>query len=238
MSLKLRLMASIAASLVLALLLGGAALFWQARAAVRDEVRTGFHGAAKQVRATLTGDVQHTVTMRRIIAALNEGRDSVRACSLPNETARCNESTTKTLYKQRNRIERCFSKLKCFRRFATRYEKSKACFHALVTLACAWLHLRLYVDTAWSESSFFLAHFSLVYLALPLAAAVDFLVGLGLGMLATGGRQTAAAGDIVDTERRAAGELEDASSGERFTLAMAASVESFVLLFSIAYVHN
>jgi len=41
-----------------------------------------------------------------------------------------------------------FSKLKCFRRFATRYEKSKACFRALVALACAWLHLRLYVDTA------------------------------------------------------------------------------------------
>lgn len=31
----------------------------------------------------------------------------------------------KGLYKQRNRIERCFSKLKCFRRFATRYEKPK-----------------------------------------------------------------------------------------------------------------
>ena len=54
----------------------------------------------------------------------------------------------KTLYKLRNRIERCFSKLKCFHRFATRYEKSKACFQALVALACAWLHLRLYVDTA------------------------------------------------------------------------------------------
>ena len=43
--------------------------------------------------------------------------------------------------------ERCFSKLKCFRRFATRYEKSRNCFRALVALACAWLHLRLYVDT-------------------------------------------------------------------------------------------
>jgi transposase len=54
----------------------------------------------------------------------------------------------KTLYKLRNRIERCFSKLKCFRRFATRYEKSKACFHALVALACSWINLQLYVDTA------------------------------------------------------------------------------------------
>jgi transposase len=54
----------------------------------------------------------------------------------------------KTLYKLRNRIERCFSKLKCFRRFATRYEKSKTCFQALVALACSWINLRLYVDTA------------------------------------------------------------------------------------------
>jgi len=54
----------------------------------------------------------------------------------------------KDLYKQRNRIERCFSKLKQFRRFATRYEKSKACFAALVALACTWINLQLYVDTA------------------------------------------------------------------------------------------
>jgi transposase len=54
----------------------------------------------------------------------------------------------KTLYKLRNRIERCFSKLKQFRRFATRYEKSKDCFQALVALACAWINLQLYVDTA------------------------------------------------------------------------------------------
>lgn len=54
----------------------------------------------------------------------------------------------KDLYKQRNRIERCFHKLKCFRRFATRYEKSKTCFKALVALACTWICLQLYVDTA------------------------------------------------------------------------------------------
>ena len=54
----------------------------------------------------------------------------------------------KNLYKQRNRIERCFSRLKHFRRFATRYEKLKTNFQALVTIACSWLHLQLYVDTA------------------------------------------------------------------------------------------
>ena len=34
-------------------------------------------------------------------------------------------SHDKTLYRQRNRIERCLSRLKHFRRFATRYEKLK-----------------------------------------------------------------------------------------------------------------
>ena len=53
------------------------------------------------------------------------------------------------LYKQRNRIERCFSKLKHFRRFATRYEKSRASFTALVALACSWIILQLIVDTAY-----------------------------------------------------------------------------------------
>ena len=66
----------------------------------------------------------------------------------PKRNRKVQREYDKDLYKQRNRIERCFSKLKCFRRFATRYERSKAPFSALVALACAWLHLRLYVDTA------------------------------------------------------------------------------------------
>ncbi len=70
----------------------------------------------------------------------------------PKRNRKVQREYDKDLYKQRNRIERCFSKLKCFRRFATRYEKSKNCFKALVALACAWLHLRLYVDTAWEAA--------------------------------------------------------------------------------------
>ena len=52
------------------------------------------------------------------------------------------------LYKQRGRIECCIGKLKHFRRFATRYEKSKATFQAMAALACSWLALKLIVDTA------------------------------------------------------------------------------------------
>jgi len=51
------------------------------------------------------------------------------------------------LYKRRNRIERCFSRLQQFRRFATRYCKSVQAFGSFVSLACSWLHLQLYVDT-------------------------------------------------------------------------------------------
>ncbi len=68
---------------------------------------------------------------------------------VPSKSNRKQQRThDKELYRKRNRIERCFSILKYFRRFATRYEKLKQNFNALVALACSWLHLQLYVDTA------------------------------------------------------------------------------------------
>ncbi len=66
----------------------------------------------------------------------------------PRSNRKIQRQYDENLYRKRNQIERCFSKLKQFRRFATRYEKSKTCFRALVALACAWIVLRLYVDTA------------------------------------------------------------------------------------------
>jgi transposase len=54
----------------------------------------------------------------------------------------------KELYKKRNRIERCFSRLKQFRRFATRYDKNRACFQAFVAIACSAILLLAIVDTA------------------------------------------------------------------------------------------
>jgi two-component system sensor histidine kinase UhpB len=84
MSLKLRLIVSIAASLLLALFLGGAALTLSARAAVKDEVQSAFQGARDEVRDTLIGDVQHTVTMRQVIAGF-DGQRHVRAALLNEE---------------------------------------------------------------------------------------------------------------------------------------------------------
>ena len=57
-------------------------------------------------------------------------------------------SFDRQLYKQRNRIERCFNRLKQFRRFSTRYCRTLEAFRSCTALACAWIRLQLYVDTA------------------------------------------------------------------------------------------
>jgi transposase len=77
-----------------------------------------------------------------------EAEMQARAVIPPRSNRKQRRDYDRALYKLRNRIERCFNKLKQFRRFATRYEKSKACFQALVALACTWIILPLYVDTA------------------------------------------------------------------------------------------
>ena len=46
------------------------------------------------------------------------------------------------VYKHRNRIERCFSRLKHFRRFATRYDRRATHFTGFVHLAAAMIWLR------------------------------------------------------------------------------------------------
>ena len=46
------------------------------------------------------------------------------------------------LYKARNRIERCFNKLKHFRRFATRFDRRAAHVLAFIHLASAMIWMR------------------------------------------------------------------------------------------------
>ena len=48
----------------------------------------------------------------------------------------------KTLYRERNRIERCFNKLKHFRRLATRYDRRACHFFAFLCLAATMLWIR------------------------------------------------------------------------------------------------
>ena len=47
------------------------------------------------------------------------------------------------LYRERHRIENLFARLKSFRRIATRYEKLRSTFAAMVTLACILVWLKL-----------------------------------------------------------------------------------------------
>jgi transposase len=48
----------------------------------------------------------------------------------------------KALYRERNRIERCFNKLKHFRRLATRYDRRACHFLAFLCLAGVMLWMR------------------------------------------------------------------------------------------------
>ena len=48
----------------------------------------------------------------------------------------------KVAYRQRNRIERCFNKLKHFRRFATRYDRRASHYLAFAHLAAAMIWMR------------------------------------------------------------------------------------------------
>jgi transposase len=62
---------------------------------------------------------------------------------IPNNPARAKKHPLdKHLYAQRHLVECCFSKLKQFRRVATRYEKTARNYLAVVTLAAIVLWLR------------------------------------------------------------------------------------------------
>lgn len=65
----------------------------------------------------------------------------------PKSNRRWKPCFSKRLYRKRNLIERFFSKLKHFRRVATRYDKLPANFLAMVQLASMRLWLRAYEST-------------------------------------------------------------------------------------------
>jgi transposase len=63
--------------------------------------------------------------------------------AIPNNPSRAQKiPLDKQLYAQRHLIECCFSKLKPFRRVATRYEKTAGNYRAIVTIAAIILWLR------------------------------------------------------------------------------------------------
>lgn len=86
MSFQFRVLGSIALLLVLALLCGGTLLLLHARSVAQLEVHTAFRGAERSIRDTLQGNVEHTVTLRQVVASF-EGQRHVRA-ALVNEAGK------------------------------------------------------------------------------------------------------------------------------------------------------
>ncbi|QOZ23810.1 IS5 family transposase [Bradyrhizobium sp. CCBAU 51753] len=90
--------------------------------------------AAEVVMADTAYDADH---LRQAIAA--KGALAV----IPNTPSRAlKDPLEKCLYAQRHLVECCFSKLKQFRRVATRFEKTARNYRAVVTLAAIILWLR------------------------------------------------------------------------------------------------
>jgi len=82
---------------------------------------------------------------------------------------------------------------------------------------------RLQLAVLLLANLFFLAHFSVIYLALPLAATVDFLVGLGMGKW-----------ERIRARRLLLGVSLAVNLGLMESLGLALYAESFLLLFSVA----
>ena len=69
--------------------------------------------------------------------------------NIPNRTNRKRRFRwKKTVYRERNHVERFFNKLKQFRRIATRYDKLGATFFAFIQLAAVRISLRSIQSTA------------------------------------------------------------------------------------------
>jgi len=89
---------------------------------------------AEAVMADAAYDADH---LRQTIA--DQGAQAV----IPNNPSRARKHAfDRHLYAQRHLVECCFSKLKQFRRVATRYEKTARNYLAIVTIAAIVLWLR------------------------------------------------------------------------------------------------
>ena len=93
---------------------------------------TGFHA-----KAVLADKAYDSNALRQVIA------DSGAEAVIPsNRTRKVAIPHDAVIYRHRNRIERCFNKLKHFRRFATRYDRRACHFLAFIHLAAAMIWMR------------------------------------------------------------------------------------------------
>ena len=88
-------------------------------------------------QAVLADKAYDSNALRAIIA--DAGAEAV----IPsNRTRKIIIPHNQAIYKLRNRIERCFNKLKHFRRFATRYDRRALHFLSFIHLAAAMIWMR------------------------------------------------------------------------------------------------
>ena len=113
---------------------------------VRFELTAGQKGDSPQALALIEG-----LPAEAVMADTAYDSDKLRAAIaekgavavIPNNPSRAiKHRLDKHLYQQRHLVECCFSKLKQFRRVATRYEKTAQNYRAVVTLAAIVLWLR------------------------------------------------------------------------------------------------
>jgi len=87
--------------------------------------------------AVLADKAYDSNALRQIIA------DSGAEAVIPsNRTRKVLIPHDQAIYRHRNRIERCFNKLKHFRRFATRYDRRALHFLSFIQLAAAMIWMR------------------------------------------------------------------------------------------------
>lgn len=113
---------------------------------LRFIITAGQVGDITQAPALLDGQAAEAVladkaydsnALRTIIATM--GAEAV----IPsNRTRKIIIEHDEAIYINRNRIERCFGRMKHFRRFATRYERRTIHFQGFVHLAAAMIWLR------------------------------------------------------------------------------------------------
>jgi transposase len=113
---------------------------------IRFVLTAGQKGDAPQADA-LIEDLPAEVFMADAAYDSDRLRQAVAAkgaiAVIPNNPSRAQKyPLDKHLYAQRHLIECCFSKLKQFRRVATRFEKTARNYRAVVTLAAIVLWLR------------------------------------------------------------------------------------------------
>lgn len=119
--------------------------------AVAVDVLPGQAHDAPHLKPLLAATLARLPAVEEVVADKGfDGQPQRQACRqrgvTPQIPSRCNAREPQPLdaaaYRERNRVERLFAKLKQFRRVATRYDKLKDTFRGVVHLALSFIRLR------------------------------------------------------------------------------------------------